>query len=134
MKSSNTQSISEKIKILSVVGMLSVSISACAEMPGKYGSHSDRYPSKPAGTTSDSGHDTGKMPINITFKNNGQPVIVDDNGNIIEGKPVEFPVRSRSIVSVQTFSVIQVVGSHFVIIDMAGNPLRFDLPAPHPVQ
>lgn len=58
----------------------------------------------------------------------GIPVILDPKGFAIPSKPVEGPVNAKKVVRVRTFSVIDVEGSHFVLIDIGGKLYQINLP------
>ena len=58
----------------------------------------------------------------------GLPVVLDSRGNSIPAKKIEPPVDAKKIVRVRTFSVIDVEGSHYILIDIGGTLYRINLP------
>lgn len=58
----------------------------------------------------------------------GLPVVLDSRGKSIPAKKIEPPVDARKIVRVRTFSVIDVEGSHYILIDIGGSLYRINLP------
>jgi hypothetical protein len=58
----------------------------------------------------------------------GLPVILDAKGNPIPSKLVEGSVNAKKVVRVRTFSVIDVEGSHYVLISIGGTLYQINLP------
>ena len=58
----------------------------------------------------------------------GLPVVLDARGNPIPAKEVKFPVDAKKIVRVRNFSVIDVEGSHFILITINGSTYQINLP------
>lgn len=58
----------------------------------------------------------------------GVPVVVDARGNPIQAKKIEPPVDAKKIVRVRTFSVMDIEGSHYILIDIGGSLYRINLP------
>jgi len=58
----------------------------------------------------------------------GTPMVLDAKGNPLPAKLVEGPVNAKKVVRIRTFSVIDVEGSHFVLIDIGGKLYQIYLP------
>ena len=58
----------------------------------------------------------------------GLPVVLDAKGIALPAERVEGPVNAKKIVRVRTFSVIDVEGSHYILIDIGGKLYRINLP------
>lgn len=58
----------------------------------------------------------------------GVPAVMDPKGIALPAKKVEFPVDAKKIVRVRNFSVIDVEGSHFVLITINGSTYQINLP------
>ena len=69
-----------------------------------------------------------RLSYTLSFDAKGMPVVLDAKGNPIPPKKVEGAVDARKIVRVRTMSVIDVEGSHFILIDLDGTMYRIDLP------
>ena len=58
----------------------------------------------------------------------GLPAVLDPKGIALPAERVEGPVNAKKIVRVRTFSVIDVEGSHFILIDIGGKVYKINLP------
>lgn len=58
----------------------------------------------------------------------GMPVIMSPKGVALPAKKVEFPVDAKKILRVRTLSIIDVEGSHFVLITIDGTTYKVPLP------
>lgn len=72
--------------------------------------------------------DKNKFSYNLSFDATGLPVVLDQKGIAIAPRKVDGPVGAKKIVRVRTFSVIEVEGSHFILIDIGGSLYQVDLP------
>jgi hypothetical protein len=70
----------------------------------------------------------GRFAYSLSFDEKGLPVVLDAKGKPIPPKKVEGPVDAKKIVRVRTISVIDVEGSHFILIEIDGRLYRIDLP------
>lgn len=94
-------------------------LAACAKEPTKpSGETSYQEPTKP----------TGQASYNVTLDANGLPALIGPNGRIIPAKKVTPPIPAKLITRVRTMSIIDVVGSHFVLIEIGGTLYRVDMP------
>lgn len=64
----------------------------------------------------------------LTIDANGVPAVKDARGNPIEAKKVELPVKAKKIVRIRTVSVMDVEGSHYILIDIGGTLYQINLP------
>ena len=64
----------------------------------------------------------------LTIDAKGLPVVVDPKGIALPAKKVEFPVDAKKILRVRTFSIIDVEGSHFILITINGSTYQINLP------
>ena len=55
-------------------------------------------------------------------------MVVDPKGIALPAKKVEFPVDAKKILRVRTFSIIDVEGSHFILITINGSTYQINLP------
>jgi hypothetical protein len=69
-----------------------------------------------------------RFSYSLSFDEKGLPVVLDAKGKPIPPKKVEGPVDAKKIVRVRTISIIDVVGSHYILIDLGGTLYRIDLP------
>jgi len=58
----------------------------------------------------------------------GLPVVLDAKGNPIPPKRVEGSVDAKKVLRIRTFSVIDIEGSNFILIEIGGTIYRIDLP------
>ena len=58
----------------------------------------------------------------------GLPAVLDSKGIALPAKKVEFPVDAKQILRVRTISIIDVKGSHFVLITINGTTYQINLP------
>ena len=64
----------------------------------------------------------------LSIDEKGLPAVLDPQGRALPAKIVEFPVDTKKIVRVRTFSIIDVKGSHFVLITIGGTTYQINLP------
>lgn len=64
----------------------------------------------------------------LSFDAEGLPMVLDARGKSFPAKKVEPPIDARKIVRVRTFSVIDVEGSHFILIQIGGTMYQINLP------
>ena len=64
----------------------------------------------------------------VSIDAKGLPVIVDSQGISLPAKEVKLPMDAKKIVRIRTFSIIDIVGSHFVLIDIGGKLYQINLP------
>lgn len=64
----------------------------------------------------------------LTFDPNGVPEVKDAKGNTIQAKKVELPLKATKIVRVRTASIMDVEGSHYILIDIGGTLYQINLP------
>lgn len=69
-----------------------------------------------------------KFAYTLSFDAKGLPVVLDAKGKPIPPRKVEGPVNAKKIVRVRTISVIDVEGSHFILIEIGGTTYQIDLP------
>lgn len=63
----------------------------------------------------------------LSIDEKGMPV-VSANGRHIPATRVEAPLVAKKIVRVRTMSIMDVEGSHFILIELGGSLYRIDLP------
>lgn len=98
-------------KLMAVLMVLSVS--ACAE---------EEKPTRPIGNAD-------LVPFFIGFTGDGKPVVIDENGDVIEPTRVDFPIKATAIESMGSITMVQYRGSHFKLIKV-GNSV-YSIPLPH---
>lgn len=59
----------------------------------------------------------------LTLDEKGLPIV-----NGIPGKRVEGPLEAKKIVRVRTMSIMDVVGSHYILIELGGVMYQINLP------
>lgn len=65
---------------------------------------------------------------NVVIDAKGIPAVVGPDGRTIQAKKVTPPIAAKQITRVRTMSIIDVVGSHFVLIEIGGTLYRVDMP------
>lgn len=64
----------------------------------------------------------------LTIDTKGVPAVKDARGNLIQAKKVDLPLKATKIVRVRTVSVMDVEGSHYILIDIGGTLYQINLP------
>ena len=64
----------------------------------------------------------------VSIDAKGLPVVVDSEGVSLPAKEVKLPLDAKKLVRVRTFSVIDVEGSHFILIQIGGTMYQINLP------
>lgn len=64
----------------------------------------------------------------LSFDENGVPIVLDQKGNALPLRKVDGPVGAKKILRVRTFSVIEVEGSHFILVTINGTTYQINIP------
>lgn len=64
----------------------------------------------------------------VSIDPKGMPIVTDPKGISLPATKVELPVDAKKIVRIRTFSIMDVEGSHFVLIDIEGTTYKILLP------
>lgn len=64
----------------------------------------------------------------VKIDSKGMPVVLDAKGKEIPANEVKLPVDAKKIVRVRTFSVMDVEGSHYILISIGGTTYKINLP------
>jgi hypothetical protein len=64
----------------------------------------------------------------LSFDAKGNPTVLDANGKPIPAQRVDGAVDAKKIVRVRTISVIDVEGSHYILINIGGYLYKINLP------
>lgn len=69
------------------------------------------------------------LPFSVGFTLEGEPVVLDANGERIPPTEVAFPIKATAIERVDSVTLVQYRGSHVQLIKVAGK--YFAIPLPH---
>lgn len=64
----------------------------------------------------------------VSIDENGVPKVIGSQGISLPVEKVKLPVDAKKILRIRTISVMDVEGSHFVLIDINGSVYKIPLP------
>lgn len=64
----------------------------------------------------------------VSIGEKGVPMVMDSQGISLPAEKVKLPMDAKKIQRIRTISVIDVEGSHYILIDINGSLYRINLP------
>lgn len=74
--------------------------------------------------------ETKYMPFSIKLTMDGEPVLIDDSGRELEPQKLEYPIKSTSIVQIESITLVRATGSHFYVVKTSSGK-QYKVMLPH---